>query len=236
MISYFGTKKKICFSPCGLASGLDTKSVIIIAFFGNWQIDSSVCFFYWRCITISAKNYLINEEIKCKEVRLSEADGTQLGIVPIEEALQMSIDRNIDLVLIAPQAKPPVCKLMDYGKFVFEQNKKDKEVRKNQKVTSIKEVKLSPSIEEHDISYKQKNARKFLSGGDKVKVSIRFRGREMSYTSLGEKVMTDFMADLEDVGTMERKPKLEGRNMIMIIAPKTEAEKKSAKKKKEAES
>lgn len=164
---------------------------------------------------------------------MSDSDGTQIGIVSLEEALRLSEEREIDLVLIAPQAKPPVCKLMDYGKFVFEQNKKEKEVRKNQKVMNVKEVKLSPGIEGHDINYKQKNARKFLQAGDKVKVSVRFRGREMSYTSLGEKVLVEFGEALSDVGTVERKPKLEGRNMIMIIAPKTEAEKKKEQKSKE---
>lgn len=127
---------------------------------------------------------------------------------------------NMDLVMIAEKANPPVCKIMDYGKFLFEQAKRDKEARKNQKVISIKEIKLSPAIEEHDIAYKLKNAQKFLREGDKVKVSVKFRGREMNYTSMGEKVLLKFADSLQDIGTIDKRPKLEGRQMIMFISPK----------------
>jgi len=143
-----------------------------------------------------------------------------LGIFNIKEAQKLAYAKNLDLVLIAPQATPPVCKIMDYGKYVFEQAKKAKEAKKNQKVINVKEIWLKPNIEEHDFRFKAKNAHKFLEDGDKVKVSVRFRGREMNYTSLGEKVLEKFAEAVSDIGTVERKPKLEGRSMTMIINPK----------------
>lgn len=170
---------------------------------------------------ISSKNeLLINEEIRDKEVRVIDSDGSMLGIMPIQEAQKLATTKNLDLVKIAPQAAPPVCKIMDYGKYLFEVAKKEKEARKNQKVTNIKEVWIKPTIEEHDFATKAKNAYKFLKDGDKVKVSVRFRGREMNYTSLGEQVLEKFAEAVTEVGTVERKPKLEGRSMIMILNPK----------------
>jgi len=163
---------------------------------------------------------MINEEIRDKEVRLIDSDGTMLGIMPAKEALKIAISKNLDLVKIAPQAVPPVCKIMDYGKYMFELAKKEKEARKNQKVITMKEVWIKPNIEEHDFAFKSRNAYKFLKDGDKVKVSVRFRGREMNYTSLGEEVLNKFAEAVKDVGTVERKPKLEGRSMIMILNPK----------------
>ena len=165
---------------------------------------------------------MINEEIQATEVRLKGADGEMIGIVSLQEALEKAAEEDLDLVCIAPQAKPPVCEIKNYGKFLFEQAKKEKEAKKNQKVVNVKEIKLSPSIEAHDISYKIKNARKFLADGDKVKVSVRFRGREMNHTALGEKVLVEFGDQLIDIGTIDKKPKLEGRNMIMIVSPKNE--------------
>ena len=174
-----------------------------------------------RCLVISNRNDLmINEEIRDKEVRLIDSDGTMLGIMPAKEALKIAISKNLDLVKIAPQAVPPVCKIMDYGKYMFELAKKEKEARKNQKVITMKEVWIKPNIEEHDFAFKSRNAYKFLKDGDKVKVSVRFRGREMNYTSLGEEVLNKFAEAVKDVGTVERKPKLEGRSMIMILNPK----------------
>lgn len=179
--------------------------------------------FYWRCIVISTKNaHMINEEIKATEVRLKDENGEMVGIVPLQEALDKAAEADLDLVCIAPQAKPPVCEIKNYGKFLFEQAKREKEAKKNQKVINVKEIKLSPSIEAHDVSYKIKNARKFLKDGDKVKVSVRFRGREMNYTALGEKVLVEFAEQLTDIGSVDKKPKLEGRNMIMIISPKND--------------
>lgn len=163
---------------------------------------------------------MINEEIRDKEVRVIDSDGSMLGVMSIQDAQKLATTKNLDLVKIAPQAAPPVCKVMDYGKYLFEAAKKEKEARKNQKITSIKEVWIKPTIEEHDFATKAKNAYKFLKDGDKVKVSVRFRGREMNYTSLGEQVLTKFAEAVTEVGTMERKPKLEGRSMIMILNPK----------------
>jgi translation initiation factor IF-3 len=163
---------------------------------------------------------LINEQIRDKEVRLVDTDGSQLGILPVKEAQKIAYDKNLDLVKIAPQAKPPVCKIMDYGKYRFEMTKKDKEAKKNQKVVNIKEVRLSPSIDEHDFITKLNHAKKFLSAGDKVKASVRFRGREMRHTDLGENVLKRFAEAVAEVGNVEKIPKLDGRHMIMFISPK----------------
>ena len=163
---------------------------------------------------------MINEDIRDKEVRLIDADGSMLGVMPIKDAQKLASTKNLDLVKIAPQAAPPVCRIMDYGKYMFELAKKEKEARKNQKIISLKEVWIKPSIEDHDFSFKVKNACKFLKDGDKVKVSVRFRGREMHYTSLGEEVLRKFADAVAEVGIVERKPKLEGKSMIMILNPK----------------
>lgn len=163
---------------------------------------------------------MINEQIRDKEVRLMDADNSPLGIMSSKDAQNIANSKNLDLVKIAPQALPPVCRIMDYGKYLFELAKKEKEARKNQKIVNIKEVRLSPSIEEHDLEFKVKNAIKFLNDGDKVKVSIKFRGREMNYTSQGRAVLEKFAQTVEEVGIVERTPKLEGRSMIMILNPK----------------
>lgn len=163
---------------------------------------------------------MINEEIRDKEVRLIDADGSMIGIVPIKEAQKLANSKNLDLVKIAPQGNPPVCKIMDYGKYMFELAKKEKEARKNQKVINMKEVWIKPKIEEHDFNFKAKNAYKFLKDGDKVKVTVRFRGRELNYTSLGHDVLAKFAEAVKEVGDVEKKPKLEGKNMIMILNPK----------------
>lgn len=172
-------------------------------------------------MVISSRNELmINEGIRDKEVRLIDTDGAMLGVFPIKEAQKMANAKNLDLVKIAPQAAPPVCRIMDYGKYMFELAKKEKEARKNQKVISVKEVRLKPTTEEHDFNFKVKNAGRFLKDGDKVKVSIRFSGRQMNYTSLGKEVLDRFAEALQDVGVIERKPKLEGRSMVMFLNPK----------------
>lgn len=173
-----------------------------------------------RCIGIRKNDYQINEEIRDREVRLIDSDGSVLGIMSAKEALKIATEKDLDLVKIAPQATPPVCKLMDYGKYMFELAKKEKEARKNQKTVNIKEVWVKPNIEEHDFAFKSRNAARFLKEGDKVKVSVRFRGREMNYTSLGMEVLNRFAEALKDVGTVEKKPKLEGRSMVMILNPK----------------
>ncbi len=161
----------------------------------------------------------INEEIRDPEVRLIDADGEMLGVVSSKEAQNMAITKNLDLVKIVSNAVPPVCKIMDYGKYVFEQGKKEKEAKKNQKIVSLKEVRLSAKIEEHDFDVKVKNAYKFLKDGDKVKVSIRFRGREMKYTSDGKEVLEKFAEAVNEVGVAEKQPKLEGKSMMVILNP-----------------
>jgi len=174
-----------------------------------------------RCIIIINKNELaINEEIRDKEIRVIDADNNMLGIMSAKEAQKIANAKNLDLVKIAPHAVPPVCRIMDYGKYMFNLAKKEKEARKNQKVINVKEIRISPSIEEHDFNVKVKNAMKFLQDGDKVKVNIRFRGREMNYTSMGYEVLEKFAEKVKDVGVVEKKPKLEGKSMIMIINPK----------------
>ena len=173
-----------------------------------------------RCSDISILEHQINEEIRDKEVRLIDSDGSQLGIVSIQQAMAVAAERNLDLVKIAPKAEPPVCRVMDYGKFRFEQAKKDKEARKNQKVVDIKEVRLSAKIDIHDFEVRVKAAEKFLKGGDKVKASIRFRGREMAHTDIGLTVMQRFAEACAEFGTVEKPAKLEGRQMLMFIAPK----------------
>jgi len=163
---------------------------------------------------------MINEEIRDKEVRLIDTDGTMIGIMSAKEAQKIANSKNLDLVKIAPQANPPVCKIMDYGKYMYELARKEKEAKKNQKIISVKEVWIKPKIEEHDFNFKARNAYKFLKDGDKVKVSVRFRGRELNYTSLGEEVLGKFAEAVKEVGVVEKKPKLEGKSMIMIINPK----------------
>ncbi len=175
--------------------------------------------FFRRCCSISTQEHQINEEINDKEVRLIDADGTQLGVVPLQRALEAAAQRDLDLVKIAPKAVPPVCRVMDYGKFCFEQAKKEKEARKNQKVVEIKEVRLSAKIDTHDFETKVKAAQKFLANGDKVKASIRFRGRELAHTNIGLDVMKRFGEACAPLGVIEKAPKLEGRQMLMFLAP-----------------
>ena len=182
---------------------------------------------------ISNIDYQINEAIRDKEVRLVDENGEQLGIVKNDVAQRMAEERELDLVKIAPQAVPPVCKLMDYSKYRFEMQKREKEQRKNQKTIQLKEVRLSATIDVHDMQVKAKNATKFLKDGDKVKVSIRFRGRQITHSEIGMQVMQDFAARCAEVSSVERRPMMDGRHMIMILAPKAAkasfAEKKAAR-------
>lgn len=173
---------------------------------------------------------MINEEIRDREVRLIGADGTQLGVLPTQRALEMAEEAQLDLVKIVPGAQPPVCKLMDYDKHRYEQSKREREMRKNQKVISVKEVQLSATIEENDVQTKAKNAIKFLQNGDKVKVSIRFRGRQITHSEIGLKVMQDFIDRTKDVAVVEKRPALDGRHMIMILGPKADKPAKAAGK------
>ena len=165
---------------------------------------------------------MVNEGIRARELRLISDNGDQLGVKTKQEALKMAEDANLDLVLVAPKAKPPVAKIMDYGKYRFELQKKQREDRKKQKVVNIKEVRLSPTIDTNDFNTKMKNARKFLSKGDKVKVSIRFKGRAITHKDIGRDVLNRFAEATEDVATVEYKKKMDGRSMFLMLAPKTE--------------
>ena len=171
-------------------------------------------------LTIAKLDHQLNEEIRDKEIRLIGADGAQLGIVSAAQANAMAEEQGMDLVKISPNAVPPVCKIMDYGKFRFEQTKKEKEARKNQKVVEVKEIRMSPSIDTNDFNTKVKSAVKFLNDGNRVKVTVRFRGREMAHTSLGQELLAKFGADCSEIATIAKDAKLEGRNMSMFLSPK----------------
>jgi translation initiation factor IF-3 len=164
----------------------------------------------------------VNEGIRAREVRVIGENGEQLGILPLRDAVQAAIDAELDLVNVAPTAKPPVCRIMDYGKFKFEQQKKEKEARKNQKIINIKEVRFSPTIEEHDYNTKMKNVVKFLTKGDKVKCTIRFRGRQITHSEIGLQVLNKLAKDVEAYGDVEKRPKIEGRSMIMFLTPNSD--------------
>ncbi len=164
----------------------------------------------------------INRQIRAKEVQLIGENGEKLGVMSLNEALEKAEDKNLDLVLVAPNAKPAVCKTMNYGKYKFEQAKKEKEAKKKQRVLEIKEIRVTPNIEEHDFGFKLKNARKFLTDGNKVKITVRFRGREINNSKAGELVLNKFIEGLEEVASVEKSPKLEGRNMFIILAKKAE--------------
>ena len=171
--------------------------------------------------TISKEN-LINEEIRDKEVRVIDSDGSMLGVMPIEQALDLANEKKLDLVNISPNAKPAVCKILDYGKYRYELQKKEKEAKKKQKTTQVKEIRLSTFIEEHDIKVKAKTASKFLADGDKVKVGLRFRGRERDYAAKGMDVMNAFAEAVSDVSVVEKKPVFEGRSLTMVLGPKND--------------
>ena len=162
----------------------------------------------------------INGQIKAKEVQVIGDNGEKLGMLPISRALEIAEEKKMDLVLVSPNAQVPVCKIMNYGKYKFEQAKKEKEAKKKQKVLETKELRITPNIEEHDFGFKAKNAKKFIEDGNKVKITVRFRGRELNNVKLGEDVLNQFITELEDVAVVEKKPKLEGKNMFIILAKK----------------
>lgn len=172
-------------------------------------------------LTISKLEHQLNEEIRDKEIRVIGSDGAQLGVMSSAEALKLAEEKELDLVKIAPNSTPPVCKIMDYGKFRFEQIKKEKEAKKNQRVMEVKEVRMSPGIDVNDFNVKLKNAQKFLKDGNRVKVAVRFRGREMAHTSIGEELLTRFGDSCKDIANVEKSPKLDGRHMIMFLSPKS---------------
>ncbi len=180
--------------------------------------NTTVVRMIWGCTTIS--DLMINEQIRDKEIRLVGSNGEQLGIMSAKEALKMAIEAELDLVKIAPNAKPPVCKIIDYGKFRYEQARKEKEARKKQKTIEIKEVRLSPNIEENDLNTKISAARKFLTKGDKVKVTLRFRGREMSHMANSKHILDDFAESLQDIAVVDKPSKVEGRSLVMFLTAK----------------
>lgn len=183
---------------------------------------------HWRCRTIS--DYFINEQIRDKEIRLIGENGEQLGIMSAKDALVKAQEAELDLIKIAPTAKPPVCKIADYSKFLYELKRKQKEAKKNQKVTEVKEIRLTPNIDENDLNTKANQARKFLQHGDKVKVSLKFRGREMAHMNLGKEILDGFADKLTDCATIEKEAKLEGRSMFMFLSEKKGDSKKSSEK------
>ena len=196
-------------------------------------IPASVCAgAVWRpffdlleVFSIAKLTHQLNEDIQDKEIRLIGADGTQLGIMSAAQALAMAEEQELDLVKISPTAKPPVCKIMDYGKFRFDQMKKEKEAKKNQRVVELKEIRMSPGIDTNDLNTKMRNAIKFLKDGNRVKVSVRFRGREMAHTNIGEDLLVQFAEGCKEVANLEKNPKLEGRFMHMFLSPKQENKK-----------
>lgn len=185
---------------------------------GPRAVTESVLSILWRCTTIS--DLMINEQIRDKEIRLIGANGEQLGIMSARDAQKQATDAGLDLVKIAPTAKPPVCKIIDYGKYKYELARKDKEAKKKQKIIEIKEVRLSPNIEENDLNTKVNNARKFLTKGNKVKVTLRFRGREMAHMYNSKHILDEFAQSVSDIAVIEKAPKVEGRSMTMYLTEK----------------
>ena len=180
------------------------------------------CLLTRRCSRIASTTHQINEEIRDKEVRLISDTGEQLGIMSAEAALQIAVEKDMDLVKIAPGSNPPVCKIMDYGKYRFEQAKREKEAKKNQHVVEIKEIRMSPGIGDNDFNTKLRSGQKFLADGDRLKVTVRFRGRQMAHTHLGEELLTRFAEGCADIATVDKNAKLEGRNMAMFLSPKAQ--------------
>ena len=177
---------------------------------------------------IGKLEHQLNEEIRDKEVRLIGADGAQLGIMSSADAQRLAYEKDLDLVKIAPNATPPVCKIMDYGKFRFEQMKKEKEAKKNQRVVEVKEVRMSPNIDTNDFNVKLKNAQKFLKEGNRVKVTVRFRGREMAHTDIGKGLLLKFAEQCSEVAALDKDPKLDGRHMSIFLSPKVAKEGKKS--------
>ena len=185
----------------------------------TFLVTKKSLFFIRRCFNIK-QELPINERIRAKEVQLIGEQGEKFGVISLREALEKAQETNLDLVLVAPQANPPVCKIMNYGKYKFEQAKKEKEAKKKQKVAEIKEIRITPNIEEHDFGFKAKNARKFIEDGNKLKITVRFRGREVNNSHLGEEVLNRFIENLSDIANVDRAPKLEGRNMFIMLSKK----------------
>lgn len=171
-------------------------------------------------LNISSKELQINEQIRDREIRVIDSDGSQLGIMPLKKAMELAEQKNLDLVKIAPQATPPVCKIIDYGKYRYDLARKEKEARKKQKVVELKEIRLSPNIDSNDLNTKMNAAKKFLGKGDKVKITLRFRGREMAHMNASRHILDDFAKNLADMAVVEKAPKVEGRTISMVLAEK----------------
>lgn len=182
-------------------------------------MQSNTFGYFWRYTNIAAQTHAVNSDINEAEVRLINSDGSQLGIVSSERALELAEEQDLDLVMIAPQAKPPVCKIMDYGKYRFEQQKREKEASKKQKVVEVKEIRLSLNIDTHDFDTKLGHAKKFIAEGNRIKASIRLRGREMAHASRGYEVMERFAEALNEVAVVDKPAKLEGRSIQMFMSP-----------------
>ena len=164
----------------------------------------------------------INGQIRDKEVQVIDENGQKLGVMQTKDAIEIAMEKDLDLVLVAPTGNPPVCKIMNYGKYKFEQAKKEKEAKKKQKIVEIKEIRITPNIDDHDFEFKCRNARKFIEDGAKVKVTVRFRGRELNYVKLGETTLNKFSENLQDIANVDKKPMLEGKNMFVILSKKAE--------------
>lgn len=203
---------------CACVDILDSKAKKgLCVSYGNFCVR---LLFFWRCLPIAnAKEMLINEQIDAKEIRVIGADGEQLGIMSTEQALRMAYNDGLDLVMMTGNSTPPVCKIMNFGKFRFEREKKEKEAKKKQQTVELKEIQLSYRIENHDFETKLKHAHKFLSGGNKVRVVLRFKGREMAHQALGAEIMEKFRVACEELGTVDKKPTLDGRILSMVISP-----------------
>lgn len=175
--------------------------------------------YFFKEASYIKQDLLINDQIRFREVQVIDENGEKLGRMNINQALDLATEKNLDLVLVSPNSDNPVCKIMNYGKHKFEQAKREKESKKKQKTVELKEIRVTPNIEEHDFNFKAKNAKKFLSDGNKVKITVRFRGRELNYVKLGEEVLNQFVEALSEVSTLEKRPLLEGKNMFIILAP-----------------
>jgi len=175
-------------------------------------------FFYFMGVFYIKQELPINEQIRVNEVQVISDSGEKLGVISTSKAINMALDKNLDLVLVAPNGNPPVCKMMNYGKYKFEQAKKEKEAKKKQKIFEVKEIRITPNTEEHDFNFKAKNTRKFLEEGFKVKITVRFRGRELNYTKAGEEILNKFIEALSDIASPDKKPTLEGKNMFVILS------------------
>ena len=226
MVQYSRKQRRSVHPPSPPATAKRSTARVRRTVVGSWFAARMLCAFAffildWRCFGISNVTHQLNEEIRDKEIRLIGDTGEQLGIMSAAEALSIAEERGLDLVKISPQAQPPVCKLMNYGKYKFEQSKREKEARKNQHVVEIKEIRMSPGIDVGDFNTKLKNAQKFLADGNRVKVSVRFRGREMAHTEIGRDLLKKFAEQCAEVATMDKAAKMEGRNMSMFLSPKS---------------